>query len=76
MSQEGTPVFQPCSEREQLIKKAASARREYDELKRALGALLIGTEEYHAVNEQARAALREAEVAMSEYLLHVQEHRC
>jgi predicted metal-binding transcription factor (methanogenesis marker protein 9) len=76
MPQEGEPRFQPCPEREQLIKKAASARREYDELRRNLGVVVIGTDEYHAVNQRARAALAEAETAMNEYLKHVQEHGC
>ena len=76
MPQEGAHLFQPCQERERLIKKAGAARREHDELKHKLGTLLIGTEEYHALNERARATLREAEMAMSEYLFHIQEHRC
>jgi hypothetical protein len=73
--QEGTPLFQPCPEREQFLKKAASARREHDELKRKAG-MVIGTEEYHVVNESARAALHKAEVAVNEYINHVREHGC
>jgi len=69
------PLFQPCPERKELLNKAASARREHDELKRGAG-MVIGTEEYHAVNESARAALHKAEMAMNEYVHHVREHGC
>lgn len=75
MPREGTPLFQPCPEREQLLKKAASARREHDELKRKAG-MVIATEKYHAVIESARAALQKAEMARNEYLDHVREHGC
>jgi hypothetical protein len=68
-------VFQPCAERKQLLEKAAPARREHDDLKRRAG-MIIGTEEYHAVNESARAALHKAETAVNEYLHHVWEHGC
>jgi len=57
------------------LKKAASARREHDELKRKAGRV-IGTEEYHAINQRARAALHNAEIAMNEYVHHVREHGC
>jgi predicted metal-binding transcription factor (methanogenesis marker protein 9) len=77
MSEErkGAPTFQPCPEREELLKKAASARREYDELRHKLKTL-IGAEDYHAINERARAALHEAELAVNKYRNHVQEHGC
>jgi hypothetical protein len=74
-AQEGMPLFQPCTEREQLLRKAASARHEHDELKRKVG-MLIGTEEYHALNKSARAALHKAEMAVNEYINHVREHGC
>lgn len=75
MPQEGLPLFQRCPEREQLLNKAASARREHDELKRKAG-MVVGTEKYHAVIESAHAALQMAETAMNEYLDHVREHGC
>jgi hypothetical protein len=76
MPQEGAPRFQPCSDREAILKKAASARREYDELRRKPG-MLTGTEEYQSTNEErARAALEEAQTSINEYLKHVQEHGC
>jgi predicted metal-binding transcription factor (methanogenesis marker protein 9) len=73
--QESHDPFQPCPEREQFLKKAASARREYQELKRKLGTL-IGTEEDHAINRSERAALHKAEMAVNEYLNHAQKHGC
>jgi hypothetical protein len=75
MPEAGAPYFQPCQEREQLIKKAASARREHDELRRKPG-MLTGTAEYRAADERARVALQEAEMAVHEYLDHVREHGC
>lgn len=66
-------LLQPCPAREQLLKKAASARREHDEFKRKAG-MVIGTEEYHALNESARADLHKAGVAVNEYINHVREH--
>jgi len=75
MPQEGVPLFQPCPERKELLNKAAYARREHDDLKRRAG-MMIGTEEHHAVNESARAALHKVETAVNEYLHHVREHGC
>jgi hypothetical protein len=73
--QEGAPAFQPCPEHEKLFKKAASARREHDELRRQLGKV-VGTDQFEIVNQRARAVLEEAEAAMNEYLKHVREHEC
>jgi hypothetical protein len=71
---EGAPTFQkPCSEHEKLFKKAASARREHDELRRQLRKV-VGTDQFEIVNQRARAVLEEAEAAMNEYLKHVREH--
>jgi len=58
------PGFQPgCAERKELLQKATSAVREYMELKEK-GDAVIGTEEYHALNESARLALHKAEMAV------------
>jgi hypothetical protein len=75
MPQGSAPPLQPCPEREQLFKKAASARREHDELRRKLRKV-IGTDKHEAANQRALAVLEEAEAAMNEYLKHVQEHGC
>lgn len=38
--------------------------------------MVVGTTEYRALNERARATLQKAEMAVSEYVSHVREHGC
>jgi hypothetical protein len=67
------PLFQACPERARLLKKAADARREHDELKSAAS---LGIATLESASETAHLALHKAETATFEYLDHVREHGC
>jgi RNase adaptor protein for sRNA GlmZ degradation len=65
----------PCEKHQELLKRAGSARREYEELKR-LADMVIGTNDYHVLNERVNETLQKSEASTNDYLRHVREHRC
>jgi hypothetical protein len=68
-------LFLPCEERKELLKKAASALREHEELKHKAD-VVIGTDKYQELNKTAIEAMHKAETALASYLHHVREHGC